>query len=155
MYGLFSDEQRRKINLGGVSSAATHTSILDQAKARRHERTEQKRQQDNAVRIQAWWRGIAAVRAIRAQMKMKLKEEVHTITGLRCLVLLGQDEEALAYWSIAVAHGACSSLPAGCVAFSCPIQTSMSLYRNKIAGLYCYRESASDCLFLSRDRHSE
>lgn len=115
MLPLFGDNdtrRRRQINLGGASSAASHTAILGQAKARRQERDEQRRRHDSAVRVQAWWRGIKEVRAARAQMRKAFEADVGGLTGLRCLVLMGRDADALGAWSSAVTSGGegmCSS----------------------------------------------
>lgn len=105
MLPLFSDNdtrRKRQINLGGASSAASHSSIIDQAKARRHERDEQRRRSESALRIQAWWRGANATRIVRAQLREHFQANLRNLTGLRCLALLGQDEEALGAWSTAV-----------------------------------------------------
>lgn len=112
MLPIFGDERRRQINLGGASSASTHTAILDQAKARRNERQEQKRRQENATRIQAWWRGVQDAKTTRIQMRRMFEEDVTGITGLRCLVLT-RDEEVLGKWSSTIVQrgeGECQSL---------------------------------------------
>ncbi len=95
----FEAERRRKINLGGVSSASTSTEVLGQAKAIRLERLEQKRRQENATRIQAWWRGVNEARRTRDGMRRTFESDVSGLTGLRCLVLIGQDEGILGRWS--------------------------------------------------------
>ncbi|KAK0506657.1 HECT-domain-containing protein [Armillaria luteobubalina] len=102
MLPIFGDERRRNINLGGASSASTQATILDQAKQRRILRDEQKRQHENAVILQAWWRGVREARLVRRQMRMTFESDVMGITGLRCLVLIGQDEEAMGVWSNAM-----------------------------------------------------
>jgi ubiquitin-protein ligase E3 C len=100
MLPLFGDsDRRRKINLGGTSSATSQAAILDQAKARRTEREDNRRRQDNAIRLQAWWRGVREVRAVRRQMKYEFERDVTGLKGMRCLVLMGGDEDALALWS--------------------------------------------------------
>ncbi|KAJ7067265.1 HECT-domain-containing protein [Mycena amicta] len=96
---FFPQERKRQINLGGSSSNTTLASLTDQAKARRNERTQLKRQNDSATRIQAWWRGVAAIRAVRAQMRQVFEHDVDGLTGLRCLVLMGRDEQVLGRWS--------------------------------------------------------
>lgn len=103
MLPLFGDDRkRREINLGGRRTAATHDLILEQAKARRTEREDIRRKRDSAVRLQAWWRGLHEARRVRRQLRQTLAENVTGIVGLRCLAVLGQDEEALALWSNAV-----------------------------------------------------
>ncbi|RDB26515.1 hypothetical protein Hypma_005662 [Hypsizygus marmoreus] len=100
MYPLFDDSRKRKINLGGASSASSHSAILDQARAQRNERLEQKRRQENALKLQAWWRGLKEARRTRTAMRTAFEGDITSIMGLRCLVLIGgKDEEALAIWS--------------------------------------------------------
>lgn len=102
MIPIWEDDRRRKINLGGASSASSHTAILDEAKARRLEREDYRRKEINAVRIQAWWRGISEARSARRKMKRTFSDDVTGITGLRCLVLIGRDEDVLGQWSSAM-----------------------------------------------------
>jgi ubiquitin-protein ligase E3 C len=100
MFPVFGDDRKRKINLGGASSASSRSAILDQAQVRRNERVEQKRRQDNAVKLQAWWRGLQEGRQMMDEMRKAFEADVVGMTGLRCLVLIGRsDEEALAIWS--------------------------------------------------------
>jgi ubiquitin-protein ligase E3 C len=101
MLPVFGDDRRRLINLGGVSSASSHATILEQAKALRSERLDNKRKEEKAIRLQAWWRGLTAARTARAQMRTAFQDDVTGITGLRCLVLIG-DDQMLAKWSEAV-----------------------------------------------------
>lgn len=96
---IFNDNRRRRINLGGAATTTTQAAILDQAKARRSERLDHKRRQESAIRVQAWWRGIIQVRRTRQDMRRIFHDNVTNITGLRCLVLIGRDEEMLARWS--------------------------------------------------------
>ncbi|KII83229.1 hypothetical protein PLICRDRAFT_180633 [Plicaturopsis crispa FD-325 SS-3] len=103
MLPLFDDERnRRKINLGGASSASSHAAILDQAKARRMEREAQRLRADSAVRLQAWWRGVHEAKKVKAEMRRVFEGDVLGLTGLRCLVLIGRDEEVLGAWSSAM-----------------------------------------------------
>jgi ubiquitin-protein ligase E3 C len=100
MLPVFGDERKRKINLGGASSASTSSEILDQVKVQRNQRVEQKKKDDNAVKLQAWWRGLREERAARKELRKLFEDDVVGLTGLRCLVLIGRrDEEALAIWS--------------------------------------------------------
>ncbi|KAF7312618.1 HECT-domain-containing protein [Mycena indigotica] len=107
---FFPQERKRQINLGGSSSNTSLASITDQAKARRTERIQLKRQNDSATQIQAWWRGVAAMRATRVQMRQVFEQDVAGLTGLRCLVLMGRDEEVLAKWSETMVERGESSL---------------------------------------------
>ncbi|KAF8655373.1 hypothetical protein AX16_003070 [Volvariella volvacea WC 439] len=98
----FDHERRRAINLGGASSASSSTDVLGQAKADRLGRLEQKRRQESATRIQAWWRGVHQARLMRNELRKTFASDVTGLTGLRCLVLIGQDEAVLAQWSSAL-----------------------------------------------------
>ena len=112
MNGLFDgDDRRRNINLGGASSAATHASILNQAKARRFEREYSRKRHDSATRIQSWWRGLHQGRVIKQQLKNSFEQDVLGINGLRCLVLIRQDEEVLGTWSTALVNGGIGVYP--------------------------------------------
>ncbi|KAL0961250.1 hypothetical protein HGRIS_006212 [Hohenbuehelia grisea] len=95
---MFGNENRRTINLGGTSSATTQASILDQARVRRLQRESERRRHDNAIRIQAWWRGCREARLTRSQLRRVLDQDATSINGLRCLVLLGRDASALTLW---------------------------------------------------------
>ncbi|GLB43810.1 putative HECT-domain-containing protein [Lyophyllum shimeji] len=100
MFTPFGDERRRKINLGGTPSAVTHAALIDQTRARRTERLEQQRRHDNALRIQAWWRGIKEARRARVAIREAFESDLEGLVGLRCLAVIGRnDEQALAMWS--------------------------------------------------------
>ena len=99
---LFAEEQRRRINLGGSSSVVSHATIIDSARLKRLERLEQKRRHDSACKLQEWWRGVIQTRQIKNELRTRFEADVLGIDGMRCLVLLDKDEEALAIWSRAV-----------------------------------------------------
>lgn len=104
MIPLFGEDdlrKRREINLGGARSAS-YSDILQQAKAQRSQRHDLKRKQDGATKIQAWWRGVSRKQQLRRELKDLFAGDVASLTGLRCLVLLGVDQEALGMWSTAV-----------------------------------------------------
>lgn len=106
MLPLFGEERRRReINLGGRSSAASHAAILDQAKARRNERLHTRQRQDSAIKLQAWWRGLLESWKVRADLRRAFDEDVLGINGLRCLALIGKDEERLGRWATSVLNG--------------------------------------------------
>ncbi|KAI0074242.1 HECT-domain-containing protein [Panus rudis PR-1116 ss-1] len=92
-------KRRREINLGGTHTVASHSAILQEARARRLQRNEEKRKQENATRIQAWWRAKLEVRRVRTQLRQVFEQDPTGITGLRCLVLIGKDEEVLQHWA--------------------------------------------------------
>ncbi|KAI0357322.1 HECT-domain-containing protein [Trametes cingulata] len=102
LFGDSPNKRRREINLGGTHSATSHNDILQEAKLRRLQRNDLKRRQDSAVRIQHWWRGRLALAALRQQLRHTFDQDITGLTGLRCLVLLGQDEDALGRWSSVV-----------------------------------------------------
>lgn len=107
MIPLFGEDdirKRREINLGGARSAS-YSDILQEAKAQRSQRHDLKRKQDSATKIQAWWRGVSRKEQLRRELKDVFASDVSSLTGLRCLVLLGVDQEALGMWSAAVVSG--------------------------------------------------
>lgn len=100
MLPLFGDERRRReINLGGSTSVSSQAAILDQARARRIEREAQRKREESAIRIQAWWRGAREAQRLREELRRVFQEQVTGLTALRCLVLVGQDDELLGLWS--------------------------------------------------------
>ena len=104
-FGDNPGKRRREINLGGGStSAATHASLMHDAKARRQQRTEAKRRQENAIKIQSWWRGRQEAAVVRKELRTTYEQNVTNLTGLRCLVLIGKDDDLLVKWSNAVAQ---------------------------------------------------
>ncbi|PPQ89897.1 hypothetical protein CVT25_004840 [Psilocybe cyanescens] len=103
MLPTFGDEWKRKINLGGASSSATSpAAILSRVQAERQARAALKQRTASAVRIQAWWRGHVSVRETRQRMRAAFAADVTGLNGLRCLVLIGRDEEVLGRWAGAV-----------------------------------------------------
>lgn len=102
MLPLFGDDKRREINLGGSSSVTSQAAILNQARARRIERETIRKRQESAVTIQAWWRGITGARRVRQQLRRQFAGDVTGLTGLRCLVLIGQDDDVLDRWATEV-----------------------------------------------------
>ncbi|KAG1780772.1 HECT-domain-containing protein [Suillus placidus] len=103
MLPLFGDERRREINLGGSSSVTTsQAAILNQARARRIERETVRKRHESAVTIQAWWRGITDARRARQELREQFTGDITGLTGLRCLVLIGQDTDFLDRWTAEV-----------------------------------------------------
>lgn len=108
----FSGQSRpRNINLGGSSSTASQATILDQVKAQREQRLELKRRQENALKIQAWWRGTSEARQVRRRIRQAFDEEdgSATVAWTRYLVLgwsgSSEDWERLGRWSACMSHG--------------------------------------------------
>ncbi|KAI5118810.1 hypothetical protein M0805_005152 [Coniferiporia weirii] len=101
MFPLFNGDERRqrRINLGGASAVATHEEVMQQAKAVRNERLQQRRRHDAAVSLQTMWRGELAKRKVRAEMRRIFDDNPLGINAMRCLVLLGDDEVRLRAWS--------------------------------------------------------
>lgn len=104
MLPFLGDEHKRRIDLGGSSRVASASDLLDSVKAQREARLEQKRRQDAAVKVQAWWRGRSQTEKVKDEMMATFRNDIMGITGLRCLVLMGLDEEALGLWSQTVAN---------------------------------------------------
>ena len=102
LFGDAPNKRRREINLGGTHTATSHNDILQEAKLRRIQRDDLRRRQDAARRIQHLWRGYAAQRDVRRRLRSTFEQDITSLAGLRCLVLLGQDEEALGRWSTVV-----------------------------------------------------
>ncbi|OAX36693.1 HECT-domain-containing protein [Rhizopogon vinicolor AM-OR11-026] len=114
MLPVFGDNRRREINLGGSSSVTSQAAILNQARARRIEREAIRKRQESAVTIQAWWRGISVARRVRQQLREQFTGDVTGLTGLRCLVLIGQDDDVLDRWATEVlSQGSLFSLAGG------------------------------------------
>ncbi|GJE97910.1 HECT-domain-containing protein [Phanerochaete sordida] len=104
-FPLFGDtpgKRRREINLGGLTTTTTQTSLLQDAKARRMQRNDLRRRQECATRIQSWWRGRKHAQRVRAELRRTFDQNVTNITGLRCLVLIGKDEALLGRWADAM-----------------------------------------------------
>lgn len=105
MIPVFGDESRRRINLGGASAAATDRDVLRNARREREERREQRRRQENAIKLQAWWRGVTEAQRTRRELRRIFESDPTSVTGLRCLVLMGHDEDVLGQWSCAMSPG--------------------------------------------------
>lgn len=97
MFSL-QDERRRKINLGGISATATQASILQGVHAARLARAQEKKRTDSTIRIQAWYRGLREAKRTRIELRELFMKDVLSLTALRCLVLIGKDDEVLTIW---------------------------------------------------------
>lgn len=86
-------------------TASTSTAILQDAKVRRAQREQAKRMEQSATKIQACWRCATERRRVKNVLRERFKEDVTSTTGLRCLVLIGGDEEVLGVWSAAMVAG--------------------------------------------------
>jgi ubiquitin-protein ligase E3 C len=103
LFGDHPTKRRREINLGGLTSTATHTSLLQDARARRLQRNDQRRRVESATRIQSWWRGRVHARRVRRELCDTFDREIRTLTGARCLALAGAREEGmLGRWAAAM-----------------------------------------------------
>lgn len=126
MLPLFGDDRRRReINLGGSTSVSSQAAILDQARARRMEREAQRKREESAIRIQAWWRGACEARRVRQQLRRLFQEQVTGITALRCLVLVGQDEKLLSQWSERISEDDGRTILLWCGVFSSSSPTAL------------------------------
>ncbi|EKM53845.1 uncharacterized protein PHACADRAFT_260396 [Phanerochaete carnosa HHB-10118-sp] len=104
-FPLFGDGpggRRREINLGGLITATSQTSLLQDAKARRMQRNDLRKRQESATRIQSWWRGRKHAQRVRSELRRTFEDNITNITGLRCLVLIGKDEALLGRWAEAI-----------------------------------------------------
>ncbi|KAI0061554.1 HECT-domain-containing protein [Artomyces pyxidatus] len=110
MIPLLGQEQRRNINLGGARSSQSHAAILDQARARRSEREDERRRRNSAVKIQAWWRGRRDHILFKQKLTRALEDDISGLTGLRALVVVGRNEALLAQWSTAIVNGGDTAL---------------------------------------------
>lgn len=101
MIPLFTGEerQRRKINLGGVSTVTSQEQLLAQTRANREQRAQQRKQEEATVHLQRWWRAQQARRRVKEQLKRRFDEDPYGVDGMRCLALLNNDEDRLAVWS--------------------------------------------------------
>ncbi|EJC97865.1 HECT-domain-containing protein [Fomitiporia mediterranea MF3/22] len=93
------DRQKRLINLGGASTVASHDDVLQNARAGRNERLQQRRSEEAAITIQSLWRGHVTRRRVRAELASRFDSDPSSIDAMRCLVLLKDDEERLCIWS--------------------------------------------------------
>ena len=95
------DTRKRKINLGGSNTAPSSSSILSGVREQRLQRLSQKRQNDAAAYIQAFYRSYLSSKRIKDQLRRRAFEveegdvDKDTLTRLRCFMLLGRDEMAL------------------------------------------------------------
>ena len=102
LFGDHPGKRRREINLGGLTTTASQTSLLQDAKARRMQRDDLRRRQESATRIQSWWRGRKHAQHVRDGLRRTFEDNLTTITGLRCLVLIGKDDALLGRWAEAM-----------------------------------------------------
>ena len=102
LFGDAPNKRRREINLGGNHSATSYNDIVSEARLRRLQRNDAKRRIDAATQIQSSWRGYMAKRDVRRSLRATFDQDICSTTALRCLVLLGQDEDALGRWSTVV-----------------------------------------------------
>jgi ubiquitin-protein ligase E3 C len=92
MLPFLSEPNRRRINLGGSTSAATHASVLDQAKARRQEREALRRQEQCALQIQAWFRGRSDARRAMLRLQQSFDPVKDVPNALRYILLFGRKD---------------------------------------------------------------
>ena len=99
LFGDHPTKRRREINLGGVNGTRAHGSILQNAHERRAQREEERKKRESASRIQAWWRGELQRRSVKQQLRELFEQNVGSIIGLRCLVLIGPDKHVVERWT--------------------------------------------------------
>ncbi|KAF9543333.1 HECT-domain-containing protein [Agrocybe pediades] len=100
MLPSFGDEWKRKINLGGASSSTTSAaSILSRVQEERQARAAAKERTEKATKIQSCWRAYSSSRRTKHDLRRAFEGDVLGLTGLRCLVLIGKDEDVLGRWA--------------------------------------------------------
>ena len=98
MIHLFGDGKRRKIDLGWASKLARQAELLEAARGRCDERSEQNRK--SAVQIQLWWRGVREAMQVKIGLRGAFERDVVGQDRFRCLVMIrGRDKEELGTWS--------------------------------------------------------
>ena len=80
MIPTFTDDRKRKINLGGVLPVTTHAAIIDRVREERSIRAQQKCRVEKAIRMQAWWSGVREVRYTKMEMRKAFEADVTGIT---------------------------------------------------------------------------
>ena len=55
---------------------------------------------ENVIRIQAWYRGVRDARVAKMEMRRAFEGDVMGLPALRCLMLIGRDDEVLGKWSV-------------------------------------------------------
>lgn len=99
LFGDHPTKKRREINLGGAHVTRAHGSILQDAHQRRAQREQERRRQESASRIQSCWRGKLQRNVVKQQLRELFEQDIDSINGLRCLVLIGPDKTILDRWS--------------------------------------------------------
>lgn len=99
------DSRKRKINLGGASTAVSYEAVLKQAKADRNERRHAQQRQEAAATLQAFWRSHVERQKVKDRIRERFDENITGLDAMRCLVLLKTDDERLGLWSEAVVNG--------------------------------------------------
>ncbi|KDR68229.1 hypothetical protein GALMADRAFT_1048798 [Galerina marginata CBS 339.88] len=62
----------------------------------------EKNRLQKAVKIQTWWRRMLVFRAAKKSLRKILEGDITGLTGLRCLVLIGVDNDVLGIWTRAM-----------------------------------------------------
>ncbi|KAG6810699.1 hypothetical protein H0H92_010698 [Tricholoma furcatifolium] len=102
----FPDENRRKINLGGATTALSHSTILSNARAQRSERLEAQKRSEAAAKLQGWYRGHRETQRVMKHLKEIFENDTCGLQGLRALVIIGRtDEDAVRQWCEIMASG--------------------------------------------------
>jgi len=75
---MFSDETRRRVNLGGKSASATisRSALLEQSRKERHERSQLKLQHSSASTIQSHYRAFTHRRLISDQIRQHFDQQI-------------------------------------------------------------------------------
>ena len=101
MLPIFNGDERRQrhINLGGTSSGVSIQDVIRQAKADRNERERARQKEEAARKLQAIWRGTLTARRTKVRLRAEFDSDPSTISAMRCLVVIANDEDRLTKWT--------------------------------------------------------
>ena len=101
MFPMFNDDdrRRRRMNLGGANSVASHDQIVGNARQVREQRALLRQKEECALLVQSCWRGYLGRERLRKELEERFDEAVESVDGLRCLCWLKGDRGRLGVWA--------------------------------------------------------
>lgn len=87
------------MNLGGTSTSVSREQALMEARLQRLNRENDRKRNQAAIRLQAWWRRIRALRSTQTWCRRLFDEDPSTLLALRSLILLHDDVARMNLWS--------------------------------------------------------
>ncbi|KAF8884224.1 hypothetical protein CPB84DRAFT_174092 [Gymnopilus junonius] len=96
------NEERKPVNLGGISSSTSLRQALDQVKLQRLDRATAKRRNQAALKLQSWWRLLTAQQFTRSRCREVFDADPSSLTASRSLIFLPNDADRLYTWSSAL-----------------------------------------------------